>query len=153
MVDAGKLFLQFLRIVFGFCAAVIACGIFIIWGLFSAEGGSEGLVSFFAIYFGALVSSSIIGSLAIIPASFAIVLSEISEWRGVIFHVSAGGVIALVIWWMGGEIPSNGEHMPVRPGSSVAATAGFMAGFVYWVIAGRLAGCWKLSVQSREEGK
>lgn len=142
MVDGGKLFFQLVRILCGFIAAVVAAGLFFSWGYFRASGPDTDPATFIAMMGSTIVSASVIGSLALIPAIFATGFAETMKWRGVVYHVGAAGLIALAIWSIGDQIPSTGEAPALRPGSSVVTSAGFLAGFAYWLIAGRSSGCW-----------
>ncbi|AEV34640.1 translation initiation factor IF-3 [Pseudovibrio sp. FO-BEG1] len=172
MIDGTKLFFQLLRIALGFSLAIIAAGLFLSWGFFrtlSVHGGPEAdIIQLIAITWSTIISASVIGALSLIPSGFAIGFAELMKWRGVIYHVSAGGLIALVLWGIGGTLPADlfyasneagsiitystpGTATPTppsegfRPGSSVAASAGFIAGFIYWIIAGRASGDWRIS--------
>ena len=49
------------------------------------------------------------------------------------------GVIAFLIWTLG----SGAQTSQLRPGSVVALAGGFLAGAVYWLIAGRTSGSWR----------
>lgn len=167
MIDGTKLFMQLLRIALGFSLAIIAAGLFISWGFFrtlSIQGSPEAdIIQMLAITWSTAVSASIIGALSLIPSGFAIGFAELMKWKGVIYHVAAGGIIALVLWGIGDALPADlffatneaggvfaysSSSAPLdpseglRPGSSIAASAGFIAGFVYWLIAGRASGSW-----------
>src|SRR5690606_32717382 len=139
MVDGGKLALQLLRIVTGFVLSLIAAGGFLAWGLFRPEGFEQDPAAFAAAVGTALVWASILGATAFIPAGVAIVVAEALRLKGIIFHLAAGGLIAFGLWTFG----SATAEPAVRPGSTVVVAAGFIAGFVYWLIAGRSAGNWR----------
>ncbi|QUS55685.1 translation initiation factor 3 [Pseudovibrio brasiliensis] len=176
MIDGTKLFFQLLRIALGFSLAIIAAGLFLSWGFFrtlSVHGGPEAdIIQLIAITWSTIISASVIGALSLIPSGFAIGFAELMKWRGVIYHVSAGGLIALVLWGIGGVLPADlfyasneagsiiaysapGTPTPptegLRPGSSVAASAGFIAGFIYWLIAGRASGSWWMDKRPSNE--
>ncbi|KZL17320.1 hypothetical protein PsAD2_03189 [Pseudovibrio axinellae] len=169
MIDGTKLFFQLLRIAVGFSLALIAAGLFLSWGFFQTlkihDGAEADLIQLLAIIWSTFISASVIGALSLIPSGFAIGFAELMKWKSVIYHVAAGGIIALILWSIGGTFPADffyasnetgsiftfsGPATPtppvdgLRPGSSVAASAGFIAGFVYWVIAGRASGSWWL---------
>ncbi|WP_208978803.1 hypothetical protein [Pseudovibrio denitrificans] len=98
MIDGTKLFFQLLRIALGFSLAIIAAGLFLSWGFFrtlSVHGGPEAdIIQLIAITWSTIISASVIGALSLIPSGFAIGFAELMKWRGVIYHVSAGGLIA-----------------------------------------------------------
>lgn len=146
MVDGGAFTLQLMRMALGFMAGLLAAGLFIAWGFFRILGADGDPAAFAAIIGTGLVSASVLGALAAIPALFAIGISEAMRWRSITYHVGIAGVIALVIWTMGGELAepggASGTGPEVRPGSTIAVAAGFIGGAIYWLIAGRRAGCW-----------
>lgn len=179
MIDGTKLFIQLLRIALGFSLAIIAAGLFLSWGFFrtlSVHGGPEAdIIQLLVITWSTIISASAIGALSLIPSGFAIGFAELMKWRGVIYHVSAGGLIALVLWGIGGALPADlfyasneagsfiaystpGSAIPTpasegfRPGSSIAASAGFIAGFIYWIVAGKGSGGWWIDKPSSPKG-
>ncbi len=167
MIDGTKLFIQLLRIALGFSLAMIAAGLFLSWGFFrvlnNADSIDTDIVQWIAITWSTFISASVIGALSLIPSGFAIGFAELMKWRSVIYHVSAGGIIALILWGIGSALPADlfyesteagsiltysapGTQTPptegLRPGSTIAASAGFIAGFIYWLVAGKASGCW-----------
>lgn len=137
-MDGGKFLLQLLKVVCGFIFGLIACGLFLAWGFFQAAHPNEDPVAFATMVGTGLVGASVVGAAALLPAAVLIIVAELARLRGVIFHVAAGGGIAFLLWTLG----APGEASGVRPGSAVALSAGFLAGFVYWLIAGRTSGSW-----------
>ncbi len=123
---------------------LIAAGLFISWGLFEVGTPASDPVGFIAMVWTTYMAASIFGSLSVIPSLVAILCAEFMSLRSVVYHVAVGGVIALVLWSLGGQIPSDVNLRLLRPGSSIAASAGFIGGFVYWIIAGRLSGIWRI---------
>ena len=76
-----------------------------------------------------------VGALAVIPAFIVIVLAELFGWRSVFFYLAVG------------RRPRAADQPVARHASGRRGTdqlllpaAGFVGGFVYWLIAGRLAG-------------
>lgn len=137
-MNGPKLIWQLAKIVAGFVLAVMASGLFLSWGVFWPGTPDNGTAAFAAMIGTGLVTASVIGAAAFVPAVCAIVLSELGRQSGAIFHLAAGGVIAFLLW----TLDSSGEA-GLRPGSSVALAAGFIAGAVYWLVAGRTAGGWQ----------
>lgn len=137
-MNGTKLLWQLIRVSIGFCAAVLASGLFLAWGYFRAADPSADPAGFAAMVGSGLVTASVLGGLAGAPALCAIVAAEVLSLRSVVFHVGGAGLIAFAIWSLGAPI----EH-GLRPGSSVVLAAGFAAGVVYWIIAGRSSGCWR----------
>ena len=138
-MDGGKFLVQLLKIVCGFIFGLIACGLFLAWGFFQAAHPHEDPVAFATMVGTGLVGASVVGAAALVPAALLITLAETARLKGVIFHVAAGGGIAFLLWTLGGP----GEVGEIRPGSSVALASGFLAGFVYWLVAGRTSGSWQ----------
>ncbi|POF30444.1 hypothetical protein [Roseibium marinum] len=137
-LDGGKLLLQLLRIVCGFIFALIACGLFLAWGFFRAAHPDQDPVAFAAMAGSGLVGASVIGATVLVPAAVLIVIAEGVRLRSFVFHVAASGAIAFLIWTLG----SGTGTTDWRPGSPVVLAAGFLAGAVYWLIAGRTSGAW-----------
>ena len=137
-MDGGKFLLQLLNIVIGFVRALVASGLVLAWGCFQAAHPGENPVAFGAMVGTGLVAASVAGAAAMVPAGIVIAVAEFARLKGIVFHLAAGGGIAFGIWTLGPEADAGG----VRPGSVVALAAGFFAGLVYWVVAGRTSGCW-----------
>jgi hypothetical protein len=152
MVDGGRLLAQLIRIVVALVLAFLAAGLFLAFGLFQALDPARDPVGVGASIGFGLVGSSVIGGSAFTPALVAIVLTELLRLRGVVIHLAAGGAIGLGLW-LAGQSPAGtagagagvaeGLTQGLAPGTTVAAAAGFVAGFVYWLLAGRQAGCWR----------
>ncbi|QDG75603.1 translation initiation factor IF-3 [Labrenzia sp. PHM005] len=136
-VNGTQFVWQLLKIVCGFVLAVVASGVFLSWGLFRPGHPDSDPVAMAAMIGTGLVTASVIGAVALVPAGCAVVLSELGRQSSVIFHVAAGGLIAFLLWTLD---ETAGEGL--RPGSPIALAAGFIAGAVYWGVAGRTAGRW-----------
>jgi hypothetical protein len=85
---------------------------------------------YFAAYVTAVALMTVwIGAIAFFPALLAIALAEVFAWRSVIYYLLAGGAIGLA------------ADPAFRDGhTTVMLASGFVGGFAYWLIAGRLAG-------------
>jgi hypothetical protein len=88
---------------------------------------------------------------AALPALLVIALAERVRLRSVLVYAAAGGVgftaLAASLGGTGGE-PGGvlaGRDMEIMAG------AGITAGFVYWALAGRLAGAWQDAAEAGEE--
>lgn len=141
MVDGGKLLFQLVKSTVGFIAAVLSCGLFLAWGFFQDAGTAQDPVAFAAMIGTGLVTASVLGGFAMIPGLIAIAVAELLSWRGVVYHVGAAGLIALGVW----TLDPDAAATAIRPGTTIALAAGFLAGFVYWVIAGRTSGSWRVT--------
>jgi len=137
-VNGTQFLFQLLRIVAGYILAVIACGLFLAWGFFRGTHPEADPVAFGAMFGTGLVGASVVGATVLIPAGVLIAVAEAARLRALVFHVAAGGALAFAVWTLGGGGGAEG----VRPGSAVALAAGFIAGTVYWAVAGRHSGSW-----------
>ncbi len=139
-MDGGKLLFQLVKIVCGYIAGLVACGIFLAWGFFQPLHPGDDPVAFATMVGTGLVSASVVGASALVPAAVAIAVSESMRLRGLIFHLGISGGIAFILWTLGAaDVAQEG----LRPGSTVAIASGFLAGAIYWGIAGRTAGGWR----------
>ncbi len=129
---------QIVKIVIGFVLGVVASGLFLSWGLFQPGAPDIDPAGFAAMVGTGLVTASVIGAAAFLPAGCAILISEFGRQSSVFFHVASGGVIAFLLWTM-----DSSPEAGLRPGSTIALAAGFISGMVYWGIAGRTAGNWR----------
>lgn len=104
--------------------------------LFGFENHAEFLVPFLLTVG---VTTFWTATVAILPAAIAIALAEAFAWRSVLYYFLAGGIIAVIADQVSGLVIE-----PTIPGGRLAVmlAAGFVGGFVYWVIAGRRAGDW-----------
>ena len=112
----------------GYILAVIAAGLTIVFGWtgFDVDPG----------YAPFLIGPSVgmiiyTGGAAFLPAVVAITVAELFGWRSVFFYLAVGGAIGLVAQSVMGD-PANPQVL--------FPAAGFVGAFVYWLIAGRLAG-------------
>ena len=77
------------------------------------------------------------GTIAILPALLAIALAETFAWRSVLYYFLVGGIVGLMAD-QATNLYGNPSFYDQR--TVVLVAAGFVGGFVYWLIAGRLAG-------------
>lgn len=88
-----------------------------------------------------LVQESLLlaSALTVVPAILVIIVGEVARIRTVYYYVLGGGasLAAVPLIARVGEIGTT--SLPGAAVWQVFATAGFMGGFVYWMIAGRSA--------------
>lgn len=137
-VNGSKLIWQLIKVSIGFCAAVLTAGLFLAWGYFRAGDPAMDPVGFAAMIGSGFVTASIVGGFAGAPVFCAIAAAELLSVRSVIYHVGVAGLIAFGLWSLGAPMDQG-----MRPGTGVVLAAGFVAGFVYWLVAGRSSGCWR----------
>jgi hypothetical protein len=77
------------------------------------------------------------GTIAFLPAAVAIILAETFGWRSALYYLLVGGLIGATAIHL--TTQSGALDFAERPHVTLLA-AGFVGGFVYWLIAGRLAG-------------
>jgi hypothetical protein len=77
-------------------------------------------------------------ALTIVPALVVVVVGEVARIRSLMYYLVGGGAALVAV----PLLARFGEASPGLPATAwwhVFATAGFAAGFVYWLIAGRTA--------------
>lgn len=75
------------------------------------------------------------------PAAVLGLIAEAFSLRSVFAHVTAGGTLGLYLLL---SADAYATPMPPRQDIVIALAAGFAAGFVYWLFAGRKAGDWRV---------
>ncbi len=126
----------------GFIAAVLAASVTMLGGWYGhGVGGILGDVE----QTGYLIGVSVwlvleVGALAAIPALIVVVLAELFGWRSLIFYLAVGGALGLLASQL------NGMLWDAPNDQLLLVAAGFVGGFVYWLIAGRFSGIGRASV-------
>lgn len=118
----------------GYLAACCAAGWVTSVGIYGSRFDIE-VVGFFI--GNAIVSAGGAATYAFLPTLVAIITAEIRAWRSVIFWMIFGGLAGLFIYlgpYAAQRVPGDNDYR------LVFAAAGFVGGFVYWLIAGRLSG-------------
>jgi len=77
---------------------------------------------------------------AIAPAALFGLLTEAFSWRSIFVHVVAGGMLGFYLLIATGRY---GAKIPPQPDLILVLASGFIAGAIYWLIAGRNAGGWR----------
>ncbi len=149
----GNLVLRLISISFAFVLAVIAAGMFIGFGFYNEvlttgpllDSWEEEMFAFVSLGIG-FASTLLIGAYSIGLVAILIAIAELMRWKGLVTNLVLGGLSAGFLALTGFDnsrvisspVGSSGEYGPLL----VALSAGFIAGFVYWLIAGRRAGDW-----------
>ncbi|WP_428698876.1 translation initiation factor IF-3 [Stappia sp.] len=147
VVDGGRLLGQAIRVVLALVVAFLSAAFFLAFGFLRAIEPGADPVAFGMTVGWSLVGASIIGGFAFTPALVAIAISEGFGLRGMVFHILAGGLIGAGTWFLTEAAGSAGVAQGLPAGTLVVLAAGFVAGFVYWLLAGRQAGCWRVPRQ------
>lgn len=136
------------RIVGGFILASIAAGGVVVaaWG---PMGGAFEEAWTAVDFIGSAVFLAIfIGGFAAVPALVAMAVAEVFRITSPYYFVLSGGVVAMLP-----GLPFAFDPATETPAAAVAsgvpfltllAAAGFVAGVVYWLVAGRHSGNWRL---------
>lgn len=85
------------------------------------------------------ILARIVSALTILPAILLIVVGEVARLRSAMYYVLGGGFALAIIPLLANVQAGGAVQMPASTLWQVFATAGFTAGFVYWLIAGRSA--------------
>jgi hypothetical protein len=144
MALIGRLFV----ILFAFCAACLAAAIVVFGAVLLPEfkeigAGpiNEGAFDLVA-GFGFIVVSGF----ALLPAMIAVAITEAFYMRGALTYAVGGGLAGLACYLC--LVPFDPATLQfegiVRRYLEIMTGAGIVAGLVYWMIAGRNAGAWRL---------
>ncbi len=143
MALIGRLFVIF----FAFLAACLAAGMIVVGALLFPDLSNLGdgpidesawnIVLGFGFIF--------ISGFALLPAMVVVAVTEAFYIRGVLSYAVGGGLVGLACYL--GLVPFDPETLRfdgiVQRHLEIMTGAGIVAGFVYWLIAGRNAGAWR----------
>lgn len=127
-------------------AAGIATAITLIGGEMHLLGSDPVEHAFF--WGTAAVASGATVVLGFLPTLIAVVLAEAFCIRSLLIHAVAGAGILLLGYYSAGFTSYYEESIdhpppPISREAEIAAAAGIVFGFTYWLIAGRNAGRWR----------
>ena len=144
MALIGRLFV----ILFGFLAASFVAGMIVVAAIMFPEFSDLGAgpvdpgVLNVILGFGFIFVSGF----ALVPAMVVVAITEAFHVRGALTYAVGGGLVGLVCYL--GLVPFDTEQLRfeglVRRHLEIMTGAGIVAGVVYWMIAGRNAGAWRL---------
>src|SRR5262245_5020121 len=118
-------------------AFVIAFAVLMEWQEIFSGAGDTGAGWLLVGVFGLVVSIK-----ALLPAVLLIALAEYFSIRSVLAYAVAGGAGLVALYYGLGLAERD---VLVGRDLEIMAGAGIAAGFVYWALAGRKAGCWRQS--------
>lgn len=81
----------------------------------------------------------LVSGLTILPALLVAIVGEIARIRSVLYYVVGGGLAMCATPLIAGAVRIGVETLPEPVVWQVFATAGFLGGLVYWLLAGRRA--------------
>jgi hypothetical protein len=118
----------------GFVLAVVAAGFTVAFGIFGLNPSSDaaGWIILFAAW-----TAAYAGAFAFLPWLIAVVFAEGFGLRSVWFWFAVGGAIGGMAYGFTGFY---GEKAEDGSGIAIHLAAGFVAGFVYWLVAGQRSG-------------
>jgi len=142
----GHLIVRLAAIILGLWIAFLGAALFLGFGLWSewlahnpailSEPDQDRL----AILVLGLLATPFLGAAAFAPALALIAMAEIARLRGLVSNLLLGALAALAAAWVAGAPalvpPVSGAAL------TVLASAGFVGGLFYWLVAGRNAGRW-----------
>jgi hypothetical protein len=144
MTLIGRLFV----ILFGFFAACLAAGIVVVGAIMFPEFSDLGAgpvdpgVLNIVLGFGFIFVSGF----ALVPAMVVVLITEAFHIRSALTYAVGGGIVGLACYL--GLVPFDTEQLHfegiVRRHLEIMTGAGILAGMIYWVIAGRNAGAWRV---------
>ena len=119
-----------------------------IWGWqvnyidFASQTPEQDIVNLFAYSTIGIFAYVSILYVAATPAAVYGLVTEGLAWQSLTIHILGGGAIALYLLL----IANNPTTQPPQQDIIITLAAGFVAGFTYWLIAGRSAGSWRNKV-------
>src|SRR5579872_5513522 len=144
MALIGRLFV----ILFAFLAACFVAGMIVVGAIMFPEFSDLGAgpvdpgVLNVVLGFGFIFVSGF----ALVPAMLVVAITEAFHVRGALTYAVGGGLVGLACYL--GLVPFDTEQLRfegiVRRHLEIMTGAGIVAGVVYWMIAGRNAGAWRL---------
>ena len=143
MALIGRLFV----ILFGFLAACLVAGMIVVGAVLFPEFSdlATGPIDQNAINIVLGFGFIFISGFALLPALVVVAITEAFYIRGVLTYAVGGGLVGLACYL--GLVPFDTTTLHfegiVRRHLEIMTGAGIVAGFVYWMIAGRNAGAWR----------
>ncbi len=153
MALIGNLIVRLISISFGFFLAIVAAGLFVSFGLYNdilnqgvlLDTHEEDLFAFISFVFG-FGATLLIGLYSVGLVAILIAVAELMRWKGLVTNLvmggSCAGFLAMQNFDFLGELGETSQPPENYGALLVALSAGFIAGFVYWLIAGHRAGDW-----------
>lgn len=143
-----SLFLRFFVILFALLISILAAGLALAIGIMLPDyvTVTTDPVEHFAFFFVGFFTTGLVGAYAFLPALALIGIAEAFDIRSIFYYALGGAAIGLLGYFgtnMSVQIEETTDMPPVAFGLQLVLASGIIAGFVYWMIAGRSAGKWK----------
>lgn len=142
------LFLRSIVIAFAFLISCMAAAFVVAYGLVAPEiAGFKGSPEFFLMFLFLGGAAGVVTPFYVFAPSFIVIMiAEMFSLRSVLYYALAGALIGALAYFMtdiAARIAGKGTVVPITQELRWLTAAGIIAGFVYWLIAGRSAGKWK----------
>ena len=143
------LFLRTFVIAFAFLVSCFVAAFVVAYGLVAPdlkEFGNPNAGFFMVFLFFAGAAGLVTPFYVFAPSFIAILIAEMFSLRSVLYYALGGALIGALAYFMtdvAARISGKGTVVPITQELQWLTAAGIIAGFVYWLIAGRNAGKWK----------
>jgi hypothetical protein len=128
--------LAFLLAMLAASAVLLSLGLERVTAAMASNNGEEAIGTVFGVLkYGWILSSGV----TLLPACLIVLTGEIARIRSVLFYIVGGGVSMVAIPLMARLGPQAASSGASIFSWQVFATAGFVGGLVYWLVAGRRA--------------
>jgi hypothetical protein len=121
-------------------AAGIAIAVALLGPAKSAVFGNAEAGFWLLVFFAASLSGAVI----ILPLFLLVVVAESFRLRSLLMYAFAGAAVMVFGYFMSGFSEASVVQLPIMQEAGIAAGAGVVFGFVYWLLAGRKAGAWRM---------
>ena len=143
------IFFRFFVIAFAFFVACFAAGLVVAYGLLAPEFGKFSTAApeaWLGFLFLAGAAGIVTPFYVFAPAALIIFISEMFSLRSVLFYTLMGAFVGALAYGLSdvtARMQGAGTVVPLTQELQFMVAGGIVAGFVYWLIAGRSAGKWK----------
>jgi hypothetical protein len=128
--------LAFLLAMLAASAVLLSLGLERVTVAMSGRDGEEAIGTVFGVLkYGWILSSGV----TLLPACLITLAGEVARIRSVLYYIVGGGIALVAIPLMARLGPQAASSGASIFSWQIFATAGFVGGFVYWLIAGRRA--------------
>ena len=147
MALVGRIFIIFFALLLASLAAALTVAVI----LFGPQwhGWQNDIFVAVAFWIAAFFGIVFMGMVTLVPAAVLVALAETFKIRSFIVYTLGGAVLVVGTFFGSGMAPPTFEESidrappPFLRAAELAAAAGAVFGFAYWVIAGRDAGRWR----------
>lgn len=148
-----SILVRFFVLAFAALLSVMAAGFALAIGVMMPDWAamSTDPVEHFAFVSMSFFATGIVMTYAVLPAIVLVVIAEWLNIRSIFYYTLGGGLIGLLSFFASDitiVMENTTDLPPVAFGLQLSAAAGIVAGFVFWLIAGRKAGRWKAELRA-----